>query len=136
MSDETPEYEVGYRRPPKHSRFQPGTSGNPRGRPRGKANLLTDIVKELAEQIRIREGEHERSVTKQRAMVKALVAKSLKGESRAAALLINLLIKLSQENVGDTAPAQAATADDRTVIEAFLKRSIGKAGRFGGDDGL
>ena len=27
---------VGYGKPPKHSRFQPGRSGNPRGRPKKK----------------------------------------------------------------------------------------------------
>jgi hypothetical protein len=30
------EYEVGYGRPPKHTQFQPGQSGNPAGRPRTK----------------------------------------------------------------------------------------------------
>ena len=28
------DYEVGYGKPPKHSRFKPGQSGNPKGRPR------------------------------------------------------------------------------------------------------
>ena len=31
-------YDVGYGKPPKATRFQPGTSGNPRGRPRGSRN--------------------------------------------------------------------------------------------------
>ena len=37
-------YAVGYGRPPSHSRFRKGVSGNPRGRPRGmtaaRANRL------------------------------------------------------------------------------------------------
>ena len=28
-------YEVGYKRPPKHTRFKKGHSGNPKGRPKG-----------------------------------------------------------------------------------------------------
>ena len=37
---------VGYRRPPRDSRFQPGQSGNPRGRPRG-VKSLSDIVRKI-----------------------------------------------------------------------------------------
>lgn len=37
MKQKTTNYDVGYGRPPKHSRFQKGTSGNPSGRPKSKA---------------------------------------------------------------------------------------------------
>jgi Family of unknown function (DUF5681) len=40
---------VGYRRPPKHSRFQPGQSGNPGGRPLG-VKSLSDIVRKIVGQ--------------------------------------------------------------------------------------
>ena len=40
---------VGYRRPPRHSRFQPGRSGNPRGRPPG-VKSLSDIVRKIVGQ--------------------------------------------------------------------------------------
>jgi hypothetical protein len=35
---------VGYGRPPKHTRFQTGQSGNRRGRPKGAPNLATALV--------------------------------------------------------------------------------------------
>ncbi len=43
------DYEVGYGKPPRHTRFQPGRSGNPRGRPKDTKNLKTDLIEELAE---------------------------------------------------------------------------------------
>ena len=36
-------YEIGYRKPPKHSQFRPGHSGNPVGRRQGLRNLVTDV---------------------------------------------------------------------------------------------
>jgi hypothetical protein len=35
---------VGYRRPPKHSRFKPGNNANPKGRPKRKPAAIADII--------------------------------------------------------------------------------------------
>jgi hypothetical protein len=43
------DYEVGYRRPPKHTRFKPGQSGNPLGRPKIGPSLKADLDLELRE---------------------------------------------------------------------------------------
>jgi len=84
------DYKVGYRKPPKDTRFQPGQSGNPKGRPKGTKNLKIDLVEELGERILVREGDQARPVSKQRAMMKALVVRALKGDTRAASLLISM----------------------------------------------
>ena len=44
-------YEVGYGRPPVHTRFQPGVSGNPAGRAKGSKNSKTLFDSILNEQI-------------------------------------------------------------------------------------
>jgi hypothetical protein len=43
----TRDYEIGYGRPPIHTRFKPGQSGNPAGRPKGAQNSATEIAAEL-----------------------------------------------------------------------------------------
>ena len=78
-------YEVGYCRPPQHTRFKPGHSGNPKGRPKGTKNLKTDLMEELAERINVSEGGKPKKLSKQRALVKSLTAKAIKGDARASA---------------------------------------------------
>ena len=41
-----PGYEVGNGKPPEHSRFKPGQSGNPRGRPKGAKNKIPGLHEE------------------------------------------------------------------------------------------
>jgi Family of unknown function (DUF5681) len=114
---------VGYRKPPARTRFQPGQSGNPNGRPKGSVNLKTDLRSELSEHIRIREGERSLTVSKQRAMLKALVAQALKGDARAANVVLTLVGKLFEpEAVAEQVPA--LTSDDHAILERFLARRI------------
>ncbi len=114
---------VGYRKPPAKTRFKPGQSGNPNGRPKGGVNLKTDLRSELSEKIRIREGERSLKVSKQRAMLKALVSKALKGDARAANVVLTLVGKLFEpEVVAEQMPA--LTADDEGILERFLARRI------------
>jgi uncharacterized protein DUF5681 len=73
------DYLVGYGRPPKHTRFKPGRSGNPKGRPKRHRNLRTIVEDILSERIRIREGERTRDMPR----IEALCARSRPGPSRA-----------------------------------------------------
>jgi hypothetical protein len=75
-------YAVGYRRPPVHTRFKPGQSGNPSGRVKGSKNLKTLFHQILNEQIALVDGTHSKKVTKAEAVIRRLVIGALKGENR------------------------------------------------------
>lgn len=114
----TKTYEVGYKKPPAATRFKPGRSGNPKGRPNGTKNFATDLTEELQERIVVRDGGKEKKISKQRALIKATVAKALRGETRAAQVLILWLAKTA----GIEAPRlpEALSPDDDAILSAFL----------------
>ena len=121
MARKNNDYDVGYAKPPKHTRFQQGQSGNPKGRSKGALNLKTDLTLELGELIRVREGDRERSIPKQRAMIKALMAKALKGDTRATALLTGLIARHIEPDLpNDSGPE--LTQSDQQILEDFLER--------------
>ncbi len=118
----TGSYEVGYRKPPKHTRFKPGQSGNPRGRPKGTNNLKTDLMEELGEKIVVREGDQSRRISKQRAVVKTLVTRTLKGDARAATLLTSMMMRLLETGEGAPAVVEPLLDDERDILGGFEER--------------
>jgi len=116
------DYEVGYGKPPKHTRFKPGQSGNPRGRAKGTKNLKTDLMEELGERIVIHEGGQSRQVSKQRAIVKTLVSRTLKGDSRAATLLSSMMMHLLETGEGAPIVEELLRNDEHEILQAFEER--------------
>jgi hypothetical protein len=80
MSDD---YEVGYGRPPKHSQWKKGQSGNKRGRPKGAESLRSILDEEQNELVTITENGVTKRISKMHVAVKAAFAKAMKGDARA-----------------------------------------------------
>lgn len=87
------DYEVGYKKPPTHSRWQPGQSGNPRGRPKKVKDFEKLLDIELSRTLRISEGGQQVSLTKRELIIKTLVNDALKGDLRALKMLLPLIVK-------------------------------------------
>ncbi|HLM82210.1 MAG TPA: DUF5681 domain-containing protein [Terriglobales bacterium] len=88
------DYEVGYGKPPKVSQFKKGESGNPRGRAKHTRNLKTDLTRILGQKISVREGDRKFKVSGQEGVLMSLMAKSLKGDTKAITTLINLAVRI------------------------------------------
>jgi hypothetical protein len=90
------DYEVGRCRPPKHTQWQPGQSGNPKGRPKGSRNLLAIFHEALQQRILIEERGKKRSITAREGIVKRLVNSALKGDPKATAFFLAKDSEISQ----------------------------------------
>jgi hypothetical protein len=112
---------VGYKRPPKHTQFQPGQSAHPSGRRKGVRNFKTDLIAELQERIPIRENGRQMTITKQRAFIKALVAAAIKGDMRATNALVSFCTR-SLGSEDEKTPNETPPVEDIDIIEAFVKR--------------
>lgn len=113
------DYEVGYMKPPKHTQFKKGQSGNPKGRPKGTKNFKTDLMEEFSEQITITEGGKQMPVSKQRAMIKRTMQKALSGEIPAIRLLAGWGMLLDV-NLADDAAAAQLSPDDEAILRQYL----------------
>jgi uncharacterized protein DUF5681 len=83
------DYEVGYGKPPRRTRFKQGQSGNVRGRPRGSKNLVTVMLKELSERVTISENGRRRKITMREAIIKQVINKAVAGNPRLIQILFN-----------------------------------------------
>lgn len=84
-------YQIGYGKPPKHSQFQPGKSGNPKGRPRGSKSISTLLDRALSGKIAITEGGKTTQVEKRTAVIFLVVAKALKGDRHGLEMTLRLM---------------------------------------------
>jgi len=122
-NDSTVEERVGYGRPPVATRFRPGQSGNPRGRPKGARNFSTVIASALSERVAVTENGRRRRITKLEAAIKQLVNRAAAGEARATALLIQL-VQANEAKANQPDTERVAEAD--TIVMAELQRRLGR----------
>ncbi len=74
---------VGYKRPPVHTRFQKGRSGNPRGRQKGVRDFAADVKRSLEIPVTLNDQGRAKRVSTQEALILRLREKALKGDNRA-----------------------------------------------------
>lgn len=89
MGKKEPEFSVGYGKPPQQTRFKPGQSGNPSGRPRKKsATIAESMARELNTFITVNEGGKQRRIRKLDAIAKQQTNKAAQGDPKATRLVI------------------------------------------------
>lgn len=117
-------YDVGYGKPPAHTQFKKGQSGNPKGRPKGSTNLATTLRRTLNEKVVITENGRQKAVSKGEAAIKQLVNRSAQGEIAFMRLLLPAM------NAADAALAtEAGKATHDLTDPSILAPLIDQLGR-------
>ena len=90
-------HKTGYKKPPKHTRFKKGQSGNPAGRPKGRKSLNKRFEEMMAEKVTIVENGERKQVAKGDLLLKSLFNQATKGNIRAADMLLKRLDAIEYE---------------------------------------
>jgi hypothetical protein len=125
--DDECDYKVGYGKPPCHTRFVQGQSGNPRGRPPGAKNMKTLLTKALNELVVVTDNGGRRKVSKREAIVTQLVNRSAKADFKA----IQILLAMLRDIEGDTDPHTSDpsfTEADQQILQRIQARFRGEKG--------
>jgi hypothetical protein len=91
IAGQSGDYEIGYRKPPKANRFQPGQSGNPSGRRKARKSLDDSLREALNATTRVMVNGRLMTMTKAEVMWSNLVSLAAKGDVKATKLVIALL---------------------------------------------
>lgn len=121
--DNNDDEKVGYRRPPKHSRFKPGQSGNPRGRQKRGTTIVEAVSDELRATITVRENGRQFRITKAETVAKSLVMKAAKGDTKAFALIMQLVPAQFRQGAGSEKETEITDAE-KAVLERYLARKL------------
>jgi hypothetical protein len=134
MSGDRNDYEVGRGKPPEHTRFRKGQSGNPKGRPKGRRDFNKEIEEVLSAHVVVTENGRPRKVSSRMATLMRLREKALKGDGRAMDRLLELATQHElARHAAQTERALSSTDD--AILERYAQSLKVQPGTEPGGDG-
>ena len=118
VGEQDPDYEVGYKKPPRHTQFEPGQSGNPKGRPKKTKDLDKLLDAELSQPLRIVENGEARMLTKRELIIKTLIRDAIKGNAQALRIVLPFMSKIRAVD------EFVLNDEDRAAFEALMGRDV------------
>jgi hypothetical protein len=123
--DRDGDYEVGYGKPPRHTRFVKGQSGNPRGRPPGAKNLTTLLNEALDEPVPVTDHSGRRKLSKRQAIITQLVNQSAKANLPAMKILLDFMRDIERQTEPISSDTPEFSEADEKVLEQLRARFSG-----------
>jgi len=114
------DYPIGYSRPPRANQFQPGQSGNPRGRPKGSRSVAAVLGAVLHRKVTVTENGRTRRVTTLEVMQRRLTNDAARGDPRATKLLLDLHDRYRDPAESPGVSSEDLAAEDLEILAAYL----------------
>ena len=120
------ERKVGYGKPPVHTRFRKGKSGNPGGRPRGMtAGRATALaLKEAYRLVNVREGDNVIRLPAIQVILRSQIALAAKGNGPAQRSVIETVQAIERDIEAQVAAKDKAVAAKRPMSELEIGRRL------------
>lgn len=119
------DYEVGYGKPPKKTRFKRGKSGNKKGRPKGSKNTYTLLNEILGQKITVDENGEKFKISKKTAILTQLVNRGVNGDIKAIATLLPHMLMADIKEEDKEKLLAALHHDDRAILKMFVSQFEG-----------
>ena len=108
--------------PPKHTQFRKGTSGNPRGRPKGSKNLSTYLMEAARDQVTTTIGGSTRRISSLQATTMQLATKAAGGDQAAIGRFLDWVDEI-ETRAANLKPSQFPIGEpDIEVIRTVYER--------------
>lgn len=117
-------YNVGFGKPPKSTQFKPGKSGNPRGRPKKIKNTYEILKNELDQEVILKEGGKTIVLSKKQALLRHLVNKAVKGDTRAMFFVFGQILAVEASEEEKAAMRLIFSEEDSDLLDMYVERKI------------
>ena len=111
--------DIGYGKPPKSTRFKPGQSGNPRGRPKGAMNLETLLDKALDAKVTMETQNGAKRIIKREAILLKWVNQALAGDTKSIQVLLPWIVKTDEHKNKLAQMLEDVSEEDNEILKGF-----------------
>ena len=113
-------YKVGKGRPPQSTRWKPGQSGNPKGRPIGSRPVGTVLQDIIQQKVSVTESGKTRRISALEVIIRRLANDAMQSDQRAIKLLLSLV-----DRYGDSSATKVQLrdllAEDEAILAEYLR---------------
>jgi hypothetical protein len=122
------DYEIGKGRPPVASRWKPGQSGNPKGRPKKAKGIATMAREALERPLPVIVGGRKQQMSVRAVAYRKLGDKAANGDQKALGFLLMLANELQPPPELDGSETTVSSKNDADIIHEFLNRRKKRGG--------
>ena len=116
------DYDVGYGRPPRETRFRPGQSGNPTGYRKGSKTIGARLRELMNSKVTVTEQGRTRRISRLDVMLRQLTNDAMRGDQRALKLLMEFLHRYGAE-IEATVRSEEITSEDLEILSDYLRKT-------------